>query len=66
MRIGQILAGLFGLDVKTTPREQEILTAGMLSKAHILDLLKNFVIYEVVNNKKVKKLAKHQQYRIRN
>ncbi len=49
---------------KTTPREQEILIAGMLSKSHILDLLKNFVIYEVVNNKKVKKLAKHQQYRV--
>lgn len=45
------------------PREQEILIAGMLSKSHLLDLLKNFVIYETVNNRKVKKLAKHQQYR---
>lgn len=49
---------------KIKPREQEILIAGMLSKSHILDLLKNFIIYEVVNNKKVKKLAKHQQYRV--
>ena len=47
-----------------TPREQEILIAGMLSKSHILDLLKNYVIYEVQNNKKIKKLAKHQQYRV--
>jgi type I restriction enzyme, R subunit len=46
------------------PREQEILIAGMLSKSHILDLLKNYVIYEVVNNKQIKKLAKHQQYRV--
>lgn len=26
-------------------------------------MLKNFVIYETVNNRKIKKLAKHQQYR---
>lgn len=45
-------------------REQEILIAGMLDKAHLLDLLKNYVIYEVVNNRKVKKIAKHQQYRV--
>ena len=36
----------------------------MLNKNHILDLLKNYVIYEVSNNKKIKKLAKHQQYRV--
>jgi type I restriction enzyme, R subunit len=36
----------------------------MLSKSHILDLLKNYVIYEVVNNRQIKKLAKHQQYRV--
>ncbi|MDR4512716.1 MAG: type I restriction endonuclease subunit R [Nitrososphaeraceae archaeon] len=45
-------------------REQEILIAGMLSKKHLLDLLKNYVIYETVNNKRVKKIAKHQQYRV--
>ena len=27
-------------------------------------MVKNFVIYEVENNKKVKKVAKHQQYRV--
>ncbi|HKG31466.1 MAG TPA: type I restriction endonuclease subunit R [Nitrososphaeraceae archaeon] len=46
------------------PREQEILIAGMLSKSHIVDLLKNYVIYETYGNKKIKKLAKHQQYRV--
>ncbi len=45
------------------PREQEILIAGMLSKSHILDLLKNYVIYQTENNRKIKKIAKHQQYR---
>jgi len=49
---------------KRKPREQEILIAGMFSKSHILDLLKNYVIYETVNNKKIKKIAKHQQYRV--
>jgi type I restriction enzyme R subunit len=46
------------------PREQEILIAGMLSKSHILDLLKNYIIYETHGSKKIKKLAKHQQYRV--
>lgn len=41
-------------------REQEVLIAGMLSKSHILDLLKNYVIYETHGSKKIKKLAKHQ------
>lgn len=44
--------------------EQEVLIAGMLDKKHLLDLLKNYVIYEVINNKKVKKVAKHQQFRV--
>ena len=46
------------------PRGQEILIAGMLSKSHLLDLLKNYIIYQVDNNRKIKKLAKHQQYRV--
>ncbi|MDN5845706.1 MAG: HsdR family type I site-specific deoxyribonuclease, partial [Candidatus Nitrosocosmicus sp.] len=52
------------LTKRKRPREQEILVAGMLDKKHILDLLKNYVIYEVANNKKIKKIAKHQQYRV--
>jgi len=35
----------------------------MLTKSHLLDLLKNYVIYEVVNNRRIKKIAKHQQFR---
>jgi len=35
---------------KGKPGEQEILIAGMLSKFHLLDLLKNYVLYEVINN----------------
>ena len=46
------------------PSPQDILLAGMLNKKALLDMLKNFVIYETENNKKVKKIAKHQQYRL--
>jgi type I restriction enzyme R subunit len=44
-------------------REQELLIAGMLSKKNLLDHLQNFVIYETINGKRVKKLGKHQQFR---
>jgi len=39
------------------PSPQDILLAGILNKKALLDLVKNFVIYEVENNKKVKKVA---------
>jgi type I restriction enzyme, R subunit len=45
------------------PRQQEFLVAGMLSKKHLLKLLKNYVIFDVENEKKIKKIAKHQQFR---
>jgi len=44
-------------------REQEVLIAGMLDKSHLLDLLKNYVIYQTFEGKKAKIVAKHQQYR---
>ena len=44
-------------------REQELLIAGMFSKKTLLDHLQNFVTYDVVGNKRVKKIGKHQQYR---
>ena len=44
-------------------REQELLIAGMLNKQTLLDLLKNYVIYQTINNNRVKIIAKHQQYR---
>ena len=44
-------------------RDQEVLIAGMLNKQTVLDLLKDYVIYQTVKGKKVKIIAKHQQYR---
>ena len=43
--------------------EQEMTIAGLLSKRNLLDHLQNFVTYETVNGKRIKKVAKHQQYR---
>jgi len=44
-------------------REQEILIAGLLTKKNLLNHLQNFVLYDTINNKRVKMIAKHQQYR---
>lgn len=44
-------------------REQEIIITGLLSKQNLLNHLQNFVIYETINGQKIKKIAKHQQYR---
>jgi type I restriction enzyme, R subunit len=44
-------------------RKQEILIAGMFEKYHLLDLIHNFTVYETNNNKRIKKIAKYQQFR---
>ena len=46
------------------PTPQDRLLAGILYPPSLLDMLKNFVIYEVSKNKRIKKVAKHQQYRL--
>jgi len=46
------------------PTAQDILLAGMLNKETLLDMLKNFVIYDIEDKNKKKKVAKHQQYRV--
>jgi len=42
---------------------QQRLLAGMFNKAGFLDLLQNFVIYETVDGRLIKKVARYQQYR---
>lgn len=44
-------------------REQEILITGLLTKQNLLNHLQNFVLYDTINNKRIKLIAKHQQYR---
>ncbi len=42
---------------------QQRLLAGMFNPASFLDLIRNFVIYEPVDGRLVKKVARYQQYR---
>ncbi|HIF32621.1 MAG TPA: hypothetical protein EYQ75_13315, partial [Planctomycetaceae bacterium] len=44
-------------------RKQEILIAGMLDKQNLMELLRTFMVYETTGSKRVKKIAKYQQFR---
>lgn len=50
-------------EISDRPLAGDILVAGTLCKENLLDLIQNFIVYEPVNNKVVKKLARYQQYR---
>lgn len=43
--------------------EQQQLIAGMLPPTHVIDLLRNFTAFEVIGGKKVKIVARYQQFR---
>jgi len=45
-----------------TPTGQDILLAGVLAPANILDLIRNFIIFETIDGRRVKKLARYQQF----
>ncbi len=45
-----------------TPTGQDILLAGLLAPANLLDLIRNFVIYETIDGRRIKKLARYQQF----
>ncbi|AZY48014.1 deoxyribonuclease HsdR [Bordetella avium] len=47
--------------VEITPQER--LLAGMFHPAHFLDIIQNFVIYEPIDGRLIKKVARYQQYR---
>ncbi|MBB6691040.1 type I restriction endonuclease subunit R [Cohnella xylanilytica] len=53
-------------DVGESPTRQDVLVAGMFSKANLLDLLRNFVVYEPEGGRTIKKLARYQQFRATN
>lgn len=50
------------LDGENTTAQQRML-AGMFNKDSFLDLLQNFVIYEPIEGKLIKKVARYQQFR---
>lgn len=45
------------------PSAQDILGAGIFPKENLLDLIQNFIVYEPVEGRVIKKLARYQQYR---
>lgn len=45
-----------------TPTGQDVLMAGLLAPANLLDLIRNFVMFETVDGRRVKKLARYQQF----
>lgn len=50
-------------DVETDVTAQQRLLAGMFSKQSFLDILQNFIIFEPVEGRLIKKVARYQQYR---
>ena len=44
-------------------RKQEVLIGGMFSKEHLLELVRNFTVFQTEENKRIKKIAKYQQFR---
>jgi type I restriction enzyme R subunit len=44
-------------------QSQHILTAGMLRPAHLLDLIRNFTVFQQVDGKTRKVIARYQQFR---
>ncbi|MDW5551645.1 type I restriction endonuclease subunit R [Methanosarcina sp.] len=45
------------------PTAQDIFLFGVCSKENLLDLIRNFIVFERENGKTVKKLARYQQFR---
>jgi type I restriction enzyme, R subunit len=45
-----------------TPTGQDILLAGLLNPANLLDLVRNFIVFETVDGRRIKKLARYQQF----
>ncbi len=50
-------------DVGDNPQSQDILIAGVFDKINFLDLIQNFTVFEPVDGRTVKKIARYQQFR---
>jgi HsdR family type I site-specific deoxyribonuclease len=50
-------------DYSTQPDSQQILIAGLFTPKNFLDLIQNFTVFEPVEGRIVKKLARYQQFR---
>ncbi len=50
-------------EVGDNSQAQDVLIAGMLNKTNFLDLIQNFTVFEPVDGRTVKKIARYQQFR---
>jgi len=48
---------------KTRLNSQEMLIAGTLRKEHLLDIIRNFILYDQVEGRQVKIICRYQQFR---
>ena len=58
-----------GIEIKTESdgtkviAQQDMLLAGVFSKKNFLDIIRNFIIFEVRDGRRLKKICRYQQYR---
>ncbi len=50
----------------TTPTPQDILIYGLLEPHNLLDLIRNFIVFQTVNGKLIKIMTRYQQFRATN
>ncbi|MDQ1912311.1 type I restriction endonuclease subunit R [Paenibacillus sp. GD4] len=50
-------------DLGAEVNPQDVLVAGMLTRRNLLDLIRNFIVYEPEGGRTIKKLARYQQFR---
>ncbi|KAA9023567.1 type I restriction endonuclease subunit R [Niallia endozanthoxylica] len=50
-------------EIGDNPSTQDVLVTGIFPKENLLDLIRNFIVYEPVEGRTIKKLARYQQYR---
>jgi type I restriction enzyme R subunit len=56
-----------GIDVEPASRpEMEVLLKGVFEKSRLLDIIKNFIVFEVTQKETLKKLAAYHQYHATN
>lgn len=50
-------------DLGENPTSQDVMVAGLLNPTNCLDVIQNFTIFEPIQGKMVKKIARYQQFR---
>ena len=50
-------------DLGEKPNSQDVLLAGMFDRRKILDIILNFTVFEPVDGRTIKKIARYQQFR---